>query len=876
MKRLLILLIVMACVAIVQAENSGGLLGPNQKTPSEELAWIEAQIASAKEAGNPIDPTWLARVNELIPLIKGHPANIPVTYRSLEDDGFGQSAIIRPQELSPLEQRIQDLEMQLMNGFGAQADDETFRSVKEQLGVLYAQRPINRERNPLDQGADACPATAVTAIPYTDTGTTATMSDNYDLLGDTCGCCGHVNSRDVIYSFSPPFTGSFTISLCGSSYDTYMWVNTGGACPGNTQVACNDDACGLQSSLTLTLLAGTTYYIVIDGYNNQSGAYVLNISGDCAVECVAGDLLECAGEFRGAGNEVTDCDGGCDNSFYGGVNSFQTILPFQTVCGRSFTYTNHANANFRDVDAYQITLTEACSLSITVRAEFGTQVFLMAMGCPWNSIQFFPAWSHACSTVTYISQCLQPGTYRVVVVPTVYSGLVAMYDYRLRVDLVPCNGCVLDGLLTAPGSLTGNTCDEGNDCNLRPSEELTFAVFIPYASDWTFSLCGSAPGWDPFIYLTQSCCASPIRTNDDGCGSLEPVINCVPLSAGVHYLTVEGYSVSHCGEFELNVSTCIGSCCYGDLTNPSCSYTTNSSCTQLGGVFTLAEPCSSGACYTRPTCSEDDVLFSQLPSLPDEPWDAWLSDNGTAYRRYEDFSVTADIVSVKFWGVITGGEACVTGPRSFEITFIDSVNNVTQTANVNLVGTVLNPLYFGTYQIVEFFTFLVTPCTITDGWIRIVEMNSANCSFYWSTTILGNGTGSYLEFNGATPTPTNSELAFCLGAKCGSPDSVTIELYPGFPDAYIMRWWQPAGFVNVWWSTNPNAVFPQTYSAVALGYRSEGSQGYSFYSPDVPANEMIFRVTLQCGRLLTAPEEQGDIPIQVISSPFGPPAPAQR
>ncbi|MBK6765544.1 MAG: hypothetical protein IPG71_04215 [bacterium] len=512
-------------------------------------------------------------------------------------------------------------------------------------------------------------------------------------------------------------------------------------------------------------------------------------------------------------------------------------------------------------------------MAVTIRAEFGSQILITGGSCPWNILEVLPAWGYSCSTATFITSCLQPGSYAVVVVPTVYSGLDALYDYRMRVDLVPC-ACTLDGNVTAPASLSDNTCGAGNDCNLRDSEEKTYAVVIPYTSDWTFSLCNSDPSWDPVIYLTQNCCSTVIASDDDGCGYPLSTINCLPLSAGVYYLSVEGFSTGSCGEFELNVYECIGSCCYGDSGNPACAYGTNSMCIGLGGSFTFAEPCSSGACYTRPTCS-GDALYSQLPALPDEDWNAFQSDPSTDWRQYEDFSVVGDIHSVKFWGVVLGDASCATGARDFEILFIDSVNNVTQTYAVTLTGTVLPAVYWGAYQIVEFNTFLPTPCTISDGYVRIVEMNSDNCHFYWSVTVLGNGIRAFEDYLGGTPYQTTHELAFCLGGKCAAPDSVTIELYTGIEDAYTLRWWQPAGYVTLWWSTDPNAVFPTSYNVLVGGNLSAGTFTYSFFSPDIPAYEMIFVVTMECAPLLTSPEG-GDSPVQVISSPFSPAAPVQR
>ena len=115
-------------------------------------------------------------------------------------------------------------------------------NLKDQLNGLYAVRPQNRERNPLDQGAGACPATVVTGLPYTDTG--STVGAGYDFSPISSCTYPPFTSNDVIYSFTPTTTSRYHISLLGSSFDTYLYVNTSGPCPGTVQVGCNDDAFG--------------------------------------------------------------------------------------------------------------------------------------------------------------------------------------------------------------------------------------------------------------------------------------------------------------------------------------------------------------------------------------------------------------------------------------------------------------------------------------------------------------------------------------------------------------------------------------------------------------------------------------------------------
>ncbi|HEY3296542.1 MAG TPA: C25 family cysteine peptidase [bacterium] len=130
-------------------------------------------------------------------------------------------------------------------------------------------------RSSLDQGSPTCPGTIITSTPYADSGTTVNQGNDYS--GSTCAVS---NSADVFYQLTPDVTTTYTISLCGSNYDTGLMIRSGGPCPGITEVACNDDygPCGTGSQIARTLGAGTTYYIIVDGYGTSQGNYVLNVT----------------------------------------------------------------------------------------------------------------------------------------------------------------------------------------------------------------------------------------------------------------------------------------------------------------------------------------------------------------------------------------------------------------------------------------------------------------------------------------------------------------------------------------------------------------------------------------------------------------------
>jgi hypothetical protein len=168
----------------------------------------------------------------------------------------------------------------------------------------------------LDQGNDACPPTDVPHFPpyrFTDSGTTVGRANNFTT-------CISNTAPDVIYTYTTITNQRVMISLCGSGYDTALELRRDGACPGTTQVACNDDngpACqGLQSSIFAVLDSGVTYFIIVDGWGSSAGSYTLNMFdvGPCVTEVQPGDATEYP-EAHDSTHAASDPNGGCNSEY---------------------------------------------------------------------------------------------------------------------------------------------------------------------------------------------------------------------------------------------------------------------------------------------------------------------------------------------------------------------------------------------------------------------------------------------------------------------------------------------------------------------------------------------------------------------------------
>jgi hypothetical protein len=99
------------------------------------------------------------------------------------------------------------------------------------------------------------------------------------------------SSRSVWYQWQAPASGSVTFTTAGSAFDTVMGIYTGSSVSTLTTIDRHDDVSGTDktSSITFAAIAGTTYSIAVDGYNNSGsggdvGPIVLNWNAsNCSV-----------------------------------------------------------------------------------------------------------------------------------------------------------------------------------------------------------------------------------------------------------------------------------------------------------------------------------------------------------------------------------------------------------------------------------------------------------------------------------------------------------------------------------------------------------------------------------------------------------------
>jgi hypothetical protein len=192
---------------------------------------------------------------------------------------------------------------------------------------------------------------------------------------NTCGegnDCALRASEEHEYEVAIPNDGTWTFSLCGSAFDTYLFVGTT-IC--GQEVGYNDDYCGLQSQLTADVTAGL-YYVTIEAYGStQCGDYVLNIWEEvpCSTECPPDGTIE--------GEPI--CYDDYEDTYNGGCNStpfiFQPITCGETICGTSGTFYFGGNS-YRDTDWFEIELQADTNVTWTVCASFEALIFIIDGG----------------------------------------------------------------------------------------------------------------------------------------------------------------------------------------------------------------------------------------------------------------------------------------------------------------------------------------------------------------------------------------------------------------------------------------------------------------------------------------------------------------
>lgn len=433
---------------------------------------------------------------------------------------------------------------------------------------------------------DTC-ATATVAIEGANPFDNTFANTDWGLV--SCGFGGAPFLKEVFFSFTATQSGDYQVETCFGSAPFDTGIEVYDACPelGGVQIACNDDGAGclaFSSSLYFTATAGTTYTILVGGWNGATGATEMNIVfvgnapscgdvglGDC---CLAGTTAFCA-DFdcctTVCGVDAFCCDTMWDQACADLATQLCTACggssnpPANDECAAAIVAVEGANpfANALATDSWPtptcgfgaapflkdvfFTFTpavdgayvfETCSGS----APFDTGIDIWDM-CPelGGTMLFCNDDGAGCTAFSsYLDATLTAGvTYTIRVGG--WNGAIGATELMISVGGGggggPANDNCADATAAIVGSnpfdTTGATTDGATTC--APCYNDVWMSFTPAASSsFTFSLCGGST-WDTRLDIFADCLGTSVACNDDYCG-LQSQVDAVALVGGTTYL----------------------------------------------------------------------------------------------------------------------------------------------------------------------------------------------------------------------------------------------------------------------------------------------------------------------------------------------------
>jgi hypothetical protein len=218
-------------------------------------------------------------------------------------------------------------------------------------------------------------ALPIATLPFHDTGTTTGCADDYD---EECPAV-FGESPDVVYVYTAPADLFLEVDLCGSAYDTRIWIYDAA----RQVIACNDDGypdddpCARTSRISgVPLTGGESYYLVIDGFHLDAGDYELDLRDfvPCELSLPAGSIAE--GEPPVVDGYLDAYNGGCNSPQFGDPMRF---LPgdaagARILVGRSGWYGDEYQNPCRDTDWFRVYAAPSQPVVVLLDAEAPTYV----------------------------------------------------------------------------------------------------------------------------------------------------------------------------------------------------------------------------------------------------------------------------------------------------------------------------------------------------------------------------------------------------------------------------------------------------------------------------------------------------------------------
>jgi len=98
---------------------------------------------------------------------------------------------------------------------------------------------------------------------------------------DNEGSCAPSDAREIVYRLDVPERANVTLDL-ESHFDAVLYVRNGDCSDSDSEVACDDDSPDQTHSHIEQTFEPGTYFVFVDGYNREEGAFKLTVSTSSA------------------------------------------------------------------------------------------------------------------------------------------------------------------------------------------------------------------------------------------------------------------------------------------------------------------------------------------------------------------------------------------------------------------------------------------------------------------------------------------------------------------------------------------------------------------------------------------------------------------
>jgi hypothetical protein len=182
-----------------------------------------------------------------------------------------------------------------------------------------------------EQGAAAPRGTCDAPLPLV-VGTVTGSTAHGDF--ENTGSCGPSDSRELVYELDVHDREHVTVSV-EAKFDTVLYIRKDACADASAEVACNDDDADRMHSRVEHVLDPGKYYVFVDGYGHESGAFKLTVAATpvLALSDVcqrAPALVQGPPQNGTTEGGADDAEASCGNGAQGAEAAWQMDLPVRT------------------------------------------------------------------------------------------------------------------------------------------------------------------------------------------------------------------------------------------------------------------------------------------------------------------------------------------------------------------------------------------------------------------------------------------------------------------------------------------------------------------------------------------------------------------